>query len=227
MNALDVVRGGLIVSCQPLPDDPDDPLRDSFVQSRIAASVVHGGAVAVRINGVNDISAVRRAVDVPIIGLVKAGVGPVVITPTAAHALAAARAGASIVAIDATNRPRPDERPFVETIEKVHAGTAALVMADISTLDEGLAAADAGADAVATTLSGYTDDSPSTDQPDIGLVTALTNRLDLPVVAEGRYRNARDVERALNAGAHAVVVGNALTSPLWLTRHLLAALGHD
>lgn len=224
MNALDVLGTGLIVSCQPLPDDPGDPMRDPVVQSRVAASVVRAGAVAVRINGVDDISAVRGVVDVPIIGLVKTGPGPVVITPTAADALAAAHAGASIVAIDATNRPRPDGRPVGETIERVHAATSALVMADVSTLEEGLAAADAGADIVATTLSGYTSDSPRTDQPDIDLVAALADRLDRPVVAEGRYRNARDITRALNAGAHAVVVGNALTSPLWLTRRLLADL---
>lgn len=221
MSPLDRLRGGIVVSCQPLPDEPDDPMRDPYVQSRVAASVVRAGAVGVRINGVEDIAAVRAVVDVPVIGLIKAGPGPVLITPTATDALAAAKAGASVVAVDATSRPRPDGAPLAATIDAIHTDTTALVMADVSTLGEGVAAAEAGADVIATTLSGYTGASPATDGPDIALVAALAARVPIPVVAEGRYRSAADISRALDSGAHAVVVGNAITSPLWLTRRLL------
>lgn len=225
MNDLERIRGGLVVSCQPLPDRPDDPMRDPYVQSRVAASVVLAGAVAVRINGADDIRAVSGAVDVPIVGLTKSGPGPVVITPTVADALAVAAAGASIVAIDATDRPRADGRSVRDTIAAVHADTAALVLADVSTLAEGLAAADAGADAVATTLSGYTGTAPTSDLPDVDLLEALATRLAVPVLAEGRYRTSADVRRALDSGAHAVVVGNAITSPYWITRNFTRSLG--
>lgn len=221
VNALDTMRGGIVISCQPLPDEPADPMRDPYVQARVAASAVRGGAVALRINGVDDIRAVRQAVAVPIIGLIKHGEGPVFITPTARHAVDAAAAGADIVAVDATDRPRPDGLAFSHTVAMIHEQTSTLVVADVSTADEGLAAVDAGADAVATTLSGYTAASAGRDGPDLALLATLTARLDLPVIAEGRYRTVEDVERGFENGAHAVVVGNAITSPLWLTRRLI------
>ncbi|MFE7559590.1 N-acetylmannosamine-6-phosphate 2-epimerase [Kitasatospora sp. NPDC057500] len=217
MNVLDTLRGGLVVSCQPLPDEPADPMRDASVQAKVAAAAVLGGAAGIRANGPEDIAAVRAAVDVPVIGLWKDGPGPVVITPTARHVRAVARAGAHLVAIDATDRSRPE--PFEAVVAAAHAA-GVLVLADVSTEAEGRTAADAGADAVATTLSGYTSHSPKTPGPDLGLLERLVKRLSVPVIAEGRYRTADDLRRAYAAGAHAVVVGNAITSPLYLTREL-------
>ncbi|WFE39345.1 putative N-acetylmannosamine-6-phosphate 2-epimerase [Micromonospora sp. WMMD998] len=223
MSVLDDLAGGLVVSCQPLPDEPDDPMRDPYVQAHVAAAVVRGGAVAVRVNGPDDVRAVRAAVDVPVIGLFKHGAGDVFITPTAAHALAVARAGAHVVAVDATDRPRPDGRGFADTVRALRERTDALVLADVSTVAEGVAAVAAGADAVATTLSGYTAASPSTDGPDLGLLARLAALLPVPVLAEGRYRTPEQIGRAFAAGAHAVVMGNAVTSPLWITRRLVPA----
>ncbi|WNM38934.1 putative N-acetylmannosamine-6-phosphate 2-epimerase [Micromonospora halotolerans] len=223
MNVLDDLAGGLVVSCQPLPDDPEDPMRDPYVQARVAAAVVRGGAVAVRVNGPDDITAVRPVVDVPVIGLYKHGTEGVVITPTAAHALDVALAGADIVAVDATDRPRPDGRTFADTVRLIRERTDVLILADVATATEGVAAVEAGADAVATTLSGYTPASPPTDGPDLGLVARLAAQLSVPVIAEGRYRTTEQIGRAFDAGAHAVVMGNAVTSPLWITRRLVPA----
>ncbi|WP_089155497.1 N-acetylmannosamine-6-phosphate 2-epimerase [Micromonospora sp. NBS 11-29] len=223
MSLLDDLAGGLVVSCQPLPDEPDDPMRDPYVQARVAAAAVRGGAVAVRINGPDDVRAVRAAVDVPVIGLYKHGSADVFITPTADHALEVARAGAHMIAVDATDRPRPDGRGFADTVRAIRERTDALVLADVSTVAEGVAAVAAGADAVATTLSGYTAASPPGDGPDLGLVTRLAALLPVPVLAEGRYRTTEQIGRAFAAGAHAVVTGNAVTSPLWITRRLVPA----
>lgn len=223
MSVFDELAGGLVVSCQPVLDDPDDPMRDPYVQARVAAAVVRGGAVAVRANGTADVRAIRAAVDVPVIGLHKQGVEGVFITPTAAHALDVAAAGAHIVAVDATDRPRPDGRSFADTVRAVHERSDALVLADVSTVEEGVAAVRAGADAVATTLSGYTPASPPTDGPDLTLVARLADLLPVPVIAEGRYRSAEQIGQAFAAGAHSVVMGNAVTSPLWLTRRLAPA----
>jgi N-acylglucosamine-6-phosphate 2-epimerase len=225
---LDTLCGGLVISCQPLPDTPDDPLRDPYVQARIAAAVVRGGAVAVRVDG-PELAAVRSAVQVPVIGLWKdapPGVSlatGVVITPTAARAVQVARQGADLVAVDATDRPRPEA--FADIVTALRTQTGALVLADVSTVAEGLAAADAGADAVATTLSGIVPGTGPAHGPDVELVAELARRLTVPVIAEGRYRTPADVARAFGAGAHAVVVGNAATSPLWIVRQLVAAAG--
>ncbi|MGC5021220.1 N-acetylmannosamine-6-phosphate 2-epimerase [Micromonospora sp. DT47] len=223
MTLFEDLRGGLVVSCQPLPDEPDDPMRNPYLQARVAAAAAMGGAVAIRANGLADITAIRAAVAVPVIGLAKHGTAGVFITPTPAHAVQVATAGAHIVAVDATDRPRPDGGMFADTVRAVHAHTTALVLADVSTLREGLAAADAGADAVATTLSGYTSGRPATDRPDLELVARLAELLPVPVIAEGRYRTAEQIGHAFDAGAHAVVMGNAITSPLWITRRLIPA----
>ncbi|WP_211366803.1 HisA/HisF-related TIM barrel protein [Pseudonocardia kunmingensis] len=98
------------------------------------------------------------------------------------------------------------------------------VLADVSTEQEAVAAVEDGADLVATTLSGYTDHSPRSDGPDLPLLSRLARRLSVPVIAEGRYRTPEDLTRAFAAGAHAVVVGNAVTSPLYLTRRLVRSV---
>ncbi|SCL45215.1 N-acylglucosamine-6-phosphate 2-epimerase [Micromonospora citrea] len=224
MNVFDDLAGGLVVSCQPLNDEPDDPMRDPHVQARVAAAVVRGGAVAIRANGPADVAAIRAAVDVPVIGLHKDGVDGVFITPTAEHAVGVAAAGAHVVAVDATDRPRPDGRTFADTVRAIRARTEALVLADVATAAEGVAAVRDGADAVATTLSGYTPSSPRRDGPDLALVAELAALVPVPVIAEGRYREPEHVDRAFAAGAHAVVMGNAITSPLWITRRLVGAV---
>lgn len=229
VSALDLLRGGLVVSCQPLPDEPDDPFRGGGLQTVMAAAAVLGGAVGIRANGPADIAAIGAAVDVPVIGLWKRGEwrggATVAITPTAADAVAVATAGAAIVAVDATARPRPDGMTFADTVAAVHAGTGALVLADVSDVAEAVAAVDAGADAVAGTLSIFCGGAQA-GGPDFDIVAALVDRVGVPVIAEGRYATAEDVERAFALGAHAVVAGNAITSPLALTRRLVAGTPH-
>jgi N-acylglucosamine-6-phosphate 2-epimerase len=218
---LAAIRGGLVVSCQA---PPGDPLRDPGIQARIAASVVAAGAVGVRLNEVPDVRQARAAVTVPIIGLCKDGEDGVYITPSLEHALAVVDAGAHIVAIDGTGRSRPDGRDLATTIAAIHERTGALVLADVSTLEEGVAAAKAGADAVATTLSGYTAYSRPPTGPDLELIRALAARVGVPVLAEGRIRTPEQAHAALAAGAWAVVVGTAITAPARLTAQFILAL---
>ncbi|RCG24843.1 putative N-acetylmannosamine-6-phosphate 2-epimerase [Streptomyces diacarni] len=215
------LRGRLVVSCQA---PPGDPLRSPAHIAAIAASVCAGAPVAgVRIQGVEDVEAVRAVVDLPLIGLWKDGSEGVYITPTAGHARAVARAGADVVAADATARPRPDGRPLAETIRAVHeAGK--LFMADVATPDEGMEAAALGADLISTTLSGYTADSPASPGPDLELVRALAPRVRVPVCAEGRLRTPEEARAALDAGAWAAVVGTAITAPAALATRFATAL---
>ncbi|MEJ5199663.1 MAG: N-acetylmannosamine-6-phosphate 2-epimerase [Anaerolineae bacterium] len=215
------LRGGLIVSCQALPHEP---LHGSEIMARMALAAWQGGAVGIRANTPQDIHAIRGAVPLPLIGIYKDGDADVYITPTLEHGRAVARAGADIVALDATGRPRPDGLTLAETIAALHAEFAIPVMADVSTFDEGLAAVEAGADLVSTTLSGYTPYSPQQEEPDLALVAALAGRLAVPVIAEGRISTPALARAALEAGAFAVVVGAAITRPQWITARFVAAL---
>ncbi|WP_067804542.1 putative N-acetylmannosamine-6-phosphate 2-epimerase [Actinomadura formosensis] len=218
------VAGRLIVSCQA---GEGHPLRDTATLVRMARAAAGGGAAAIRCGGVGglpDVAAVAAAVDVPVIGLTKDGTGGVFITPTVTAARAVAEAGAQVVAADATRRPRPDGHPLTASIEAVH-DAGALFMADVSSLEEGVAAAEAGADAVATTLAGYTLPGPPPDGPDLDLVHALREALpDALIVAEGRYHSPAAAASAIQAGATCVVVGTAITDPQWITAQFTTAL---
>jgi N-acylglucosamine-6-phosphate 2-epimerase len=214
-EALESLRGRLIVSCQAYPGEP---LREPHITAAMAASVVRGGAAAVRVQGTADVQFARTAVEVPVIGLWKDGHEGVYITPTLRHALAVAAAGAHVVAIDGTRRPRPDGLSLAETVAGVHAESHALVMADCGSLDDALAAADAGADLIGTTLAGYTGERPKTDGPDLELIAAAAGAdLGRPLIAEGRLHTPAQARAALDAGAFAVVVGTAITHPATIT----------
>ncbi|MGW0435142.1 N-acetylmannosamine-6-phosphate 2-epimerase [Micromonospora sp. NPDC003197] len=214
-------RHRLVVSCQAYPGEP---MRDPDTMRRVALATVRGGAAGIRAQGLEDIAAIRDAVDLPLIGLWKDGDDDVFITPTIDHAIAVARAGAHIVALDGTSRPRPDGRTLAETIAAVHEQTGALVMADCSTLDEGIIAARAGADLVGTTLAGYTAYTSKGDGPDLDLVARLAAAVDVPVIAEGRVHTPAQAAQALHAGAWSVVVGTAITHPTTITSWFATAI---
>ena len=219
------LQGGLIVSCQALPDSP---LRDSRIIAALARCAERGGAVGVRIDGPEDIEAVRRIVSVPIVGLYKvARDRPVYITPTFEDARAVARAGADIIAVQATRERATDRgaEPLAELIARIHATLRLPVMADVSTLDEGRAAAASGADLVATTMAGYTSHSRHLRGPDLKLIRELAGVAAVPIVAEGRITTPEDAAAARRAGAFAVVVGRAITMPDEITARFVSALG--
>jgi putative N-acetylmannosamine-6-phosphate epimerase len=210
----------LIVSCQAQPESPFHGPGGMTLMARAAAL---GGAAGIRANGPADIAAIVAAVDLPVIGIWKTGrPDGVYITPTFEAAAAVIAAGATVVALDATDRPRPDGQSVSTLITRIRDELGVVVMADVDTVEAGVAAAAAGADLIASTLSGYT---PRTATgalgPDIDLVAALASRVAQPVIAEGRYASADDVARAIAAGATAVVVGTAVTNPTAITRTLV------
>ncbi|MFF2496442.1 N-acetylmannosamine-6-phosphate 2-epimerase [Agromyces sp. NPDC058064] len=211
---LDALRGGLVVSCQAYPGEP---MRHPETMAQLAESAVRGGAVAIRAQGIADIQLIHERVALPQIGLWKDGDDEVFITPTLDHALAVARAGAEIVALDGTRRARPDGLGLAETIRRLRDETGVLVMADVGSVDDGLAAADAGADLVGTTLCGYTGERPKTTGPDLEVLARLSSTLELPVIAEGRVHTPVQASACIDAGAFAVVVGTAITHPASLT----------
>ena len=140
------------------------------------------------------------------------------VTPTLAAARSLVRAGADIIALDATHRPRQGSLTPEALIQAVQAELGCPVMADIDSLEEGIWAAEAGADLVATTMAGYTPARPMTEGPDLDLLRALAARVPTPVVCEGRIASPANLAAAFDAGAFAVVVGTAITNPLALTQ---------
>lgn len=212
---LERLRGRLIVSCQAYPGEP---LRVPEVMQRMAQAVVAGGAAGLRAQGLEDIRLIAGSTDVPLTGLWKDGEDDVFITPTLEHALAVADAGAHIVALDGTRRPRPDGRTLAETVaglREQHPGV--LVMADCGSLDDALAAEDAGADVVGTTLAGYSGEREKTAGPDVELIDQMVARCRRPVVVEGRVHTPAQARDAIDRGAFAVVVGTAITHPTTIT----------
>jgi N-acylglucosamine-6-phosphate 2-epimerase len=215
MSTLDALRGGLIVSVQAWRGSAiDDP---AFIAA-MAQSAQEGGAVGVRVEGAGDLRAVRARVRLPMIGLIKreyAGFEPY-ITPGLAEIREVIDTGAEIVAFDATGRPRPDGSTVAAAIEVIH-DAGRLALADCATVADATSAAAAGADAVATTLCGYTPGTRGHLLPALDVVAEIA-RLPAFCICEGGIRLPPQVRTALEAGADAVVVGTAITNVDWLVR---------
>lgn len=216
-----LARGGLIVSCQARPDNP---LHGAVFMAAMARAAAQAGAVAIRANGAADIAAIRDAVDLPIIGIRKRAVAgfDVEITPALRDAEEVVAAGAQAIALDATARRR-DGEDLPMLVAGIKARWSCTIMADVATLAEGERAAALGCDLVATTLSGYTPDSPRLPGPDLDLIAALVARVAVPVIAEGRFTTPDEVRRAIALGARAVVVGTAITNPREIARRFVVA----
>jgi N-acylglucosamine-6-phosphate 2-epimerase len=216
------LRGRLIVSCQASAGDPLDHV-DTL--TRIAASVLRGGAGGLRAEGAHRIAAFRAQTDLPIIGIIKSydKNGDVYITPDFQSARAVSNAGADIIALDCTQRRLTEPEPWPQLIRRIHSELGRPVLADIATLEDALAAQNAGADAVATTLYGYTAATSGSRTPPWPLIESLVVRLKLPVVVEGHITQPEEVRKALDIGANSVVVGSAITRPETITARFVEA----
>lgn len=204
------IPSGLIVSCQA---PADSPLHDREIIAVIAQTAVMRGAVGVRIDSPAHVEAVRKRISEPIIGLWKRQIPgySVYITPQFEDAAAIATAGADIIAIDATLRKRPGGETVSDLIAQIHEKLGKLVMADIDTLDAAIAAIEAGADVVGTTLYGYTEATQNLSPPAFELLEVLAKRADIPVICEGGIASPEMAKRAIALGADAIVVGTAIT----------------
>jgi N-acylglucosamine-6-phosphate 2-epimerase len=192
----------------------------------LAITAEQNGAVGVRIDGAINIRAVRKLVRVPVIGIVKVmhRDSDVYITPTYESAMRIAASEPDVIAVDGTQRARPNGESLGSIITRIHSELRRPVMADVATLEEGIRAVEeAGAEMVSTTLSGYTQETLGAEEPDIQLVGRLANRLRVPVICEGRLRSPNDARRAFENGAFAIVVGTAITGVDWLVRQYAAA----
>ena len=227
MDALGQLRslaGGLVVSCQAREGNP---LHGPVFMAAMAQAAMLGGAVGIRADGVEDISAIAAAVgsDVPIMGIfkVKQPDGSLFITPTAETARKVIDAGAKLEALDGTRRDRPGGESLRQVVEAIHAA-GGMALADCGTIEHARYSLECGVDAIGSTMSGYTPDSVKTDGPDFSLIEAMAKLNPAPVFAEGRVWTREDARMALVLGASFVVVGTAITNPTAITERFVAAM---
>lgn len=225
MTSAASIPRGLVVSCQA---EEGSPFNSTASVVAFARAAELGGAVAVRIRDVANVLAVRPAISLPIIALTKSSYadGSVLITPDRRDVAQLFEAGATMVAMDVTDRVGPDGAHRLDVFRRIRQEYDQPLMADVATFEEGLKAAEAGADLVGTTLSGYT---PSTakarkDVPDFELIERLAKALPGKVVAEGRIWTPEQAALALRLGATAVVVGTAITRPVDIVKRFTSTL---
>ncbi len=219
---LNQIKGKLIVSCQALPDEP---LHSSFIMGRMALAAKQGGASGIRAQSVEDIKEIMTVVDLPVIGIIKRNYddSEIYITPTQKEVKELLETKCQMIAIDATNRKRPNDENMKDLLDLIHQG-GRLAMADISTYEEAVNAEKMGFDVISTTLCGYTPYSPNYEGPNLELIGQLVQDLHIPVIAEGKINHPDDLKAVLKAGAYSAVVGGAITRPQLITKKFVSIL---
>lgn len=221
---LEKIKGGLIVSCQALKHEP---LYDSYIMAKMAWAAYLGGAVGIRANTVVDILAIKKTVDLPIIGIIKAEYddSDVYITPTMKEVDELVEIGCEIIAVDATNRTRPNGISFEEFFTAVRKKyPKQLFMADTSCFEEGQLAESLGFDLIGTTMAGYTPYTKGRVLPDCELIERYSRELHTPIIAEGGIWSPDDLKNVYKAGAFSAVCGTAITRPMDITKRFVKAL---
>ena len=223
MTITEILKNKIVISSQAMPGEP---FYDEKCMTAMMQSVINGGAAALRVAGARDVR-IAKSFGVPVIGLTKPDKLPenwkevVYITSGVKEVDELIEADADIIALDATSRPRPDGSSLKELIDKIHSAKK-LVMADISTLKEGVDAASLGADIVSTTLAGYTLESGvAGENPDFELLENLVKAVNVPVFLEGRVWTPQEVKKAFELGAHCVVIGSAVTRPHLIVKRFI------
>lgn len=219
MTMLSIVKGNLIVSCQALEDEA---LHSSFIMGKMALAAKQGGACAIRANSAVDIAEIRKTTQLPIIGILKRDYpqSNIYITATMKEVDELMVVGPEMIALDACLSLRPDGmklNELVDTIRKKYPDV--LLMADIATLEEALSAKELGFDCVSTTLHGYTSQTKGMKlyDNDFSFLKDVLAAVSIPVIAEGNVSTPLQAKRCLELGAHAIVVGGAITRPKQIT----------
>ena len=219
---LDKIKGGLIVSCQALPDEP---LHSSFIMGRMAYAAQLGGAVGIRAQSYDDIMEIKKNVDLPIIGIVKRNYedSDVYITPTKKEVDELLSTKCEMIALDATLRPRPNGEKLKDLVDYIHSN-GVLAMADCSTFEECAEAEKIGFDVISSTLCGYTPYSTSVDGPNFPMLKRMVEELHTPVIAEGKINTPQDLADVYQLGVLSAVVGGAITRPKQITETFVKVL---
>lgn len=214
------IKKHLIVSCQALEDEP---LHSSLIMSRMAVAAMQGGAKGIRANSVKDIEAIKKAVPLPVIGIIKRDYkdSDVYITPTYEDVDHLVQVGCDIIAMDATISTRPEcisLDAFFKKVKENHPKQ--LFMADCSTVEEAVHADELGFDFIGTTLVGYTNQSKGNqiNADDFKIIRDILKKVKHPVIAEGNIDTPQKAKRVLELGCYSVVVGSIITRPQVITK---------
>ena len=217
---IESIRKHLIVSCQSLKDEP---LYSSFIMSKMALAAQMGGAKGIRANSVDDITEIKRTVNLPIIGIIKKDYddSDVYITPTISEVDDLVKTGCEIIAMDATSSLRPNNIPldiFFKQVREKYSNQ--LFMADCSTIEEAINADKLGFDFIGTTLVGYTSQSHKDriEAEDFKIIREIIKNVSHPVIAEGNIDTPEKARRVLDLGCYSVVVGSIITRPQVITK---------
>lgn len=223
---LDATKGSIIVSCQALPVEPLY-CEEMSLMPFMAEAAKRAGSKCIRTSSVRDVVAIKEKTGLPVIGLIKRNYDGFesYITPTMLEIDELVAAESDIIALDCTYLKRGDGKSINDFLKEIRDKYPDIVlMADISTYEEGVNAWKCGVNLVGTTMSGYTPHSPKSDGPDYELVTKLVNTISIPVIAEGRVHQPEQAKKMLELGAHAVVVGGAITRPLEIAQRFYKAI---
>ena len=220
---MEKIHNNLIVSCQALEGEP---LHSSFIMSKMALAAQMGGAKGIRANSVEDIHAIKKEVDLPIIGIIKKDyVGTdVYITPTMKEVDALVEEGVDIIAMDATIQSRLNDLSlddFFKAVKEKYPHQ--LFMADCSTVEEAIHADELGFDLIGTTLVGYTPQSQNLkiENNDFEIIKEIVKHVKHPVIGEGNIDTPEKVKRVLELGCYSVVVGSIITRPQIITKRFV------
>jgi len=223
---LAATKGSIIVSCQALPIEPLY-CEEMSLMPFMAEAAKRAGSKCIRTSSVRDVVAIKEKTGLPVIGLIKRNYEGFdsYITPTMTEIDELVAAESDIIALDCTYMKRGDGKSINDFLKEIRDKYPDIVlMADISTFEEGVNAWECGVNLVGTTMSGYTPHSVKLDGPDYDLVTKLVNTVSIPVIAEGRIHQPEQAKKMLELGAHAVVVGGAITRPLEIAQRFYKAL---
>ena len=220
------LHGELIVSCQALPGEPLYR-EEGGVMCLMAQAAKNAGVKAIRAQGIVDIKQIKEQTNLPVIGIIKKSYPgyATYITATMDEVDKLVEVGSDIIALDCTNRERGDGKTpseFVKEIKEKYPNI--VLMADISNLEEAIEAEKAGVDFVGTTMNGYTPYTTVSKKFDPSLVKEIVENVKIPVIAEGKIHEPKEAKAALEAGAHCMVVGGAITRPQEITSRFLAEL---
>lgn len=194
---------------------------------RMAYAAYLGGASGIRANSVADIQEIKKQVNLPIIGIIKKVYegSEVFITPTQKEVDELYREGVDIIAMDATDRIRPDGSTISELFPLLKENYKdQLFMADCSTFAEAAKAVELGFDLIGTTLSGYTEATKGRNLPDFELVQQIVNNFSVPVIAEGGVSTPEELKTMFDLGVYSAVVGSAITRPMEITKRFVNAI---